>query len=83
MNRLDAATAHYFGEDPVQEMRDIGGGGGGDGFPDPVVNCSLCGLQLCLKKTSRGTWMVGCQGNQDCAAAILWLPNSVKEASVE
>ena len=62
MNRLDAATAHYFGEDPVQEMRDIGGGGGGDGFPDPVVNCSLCGLQLCLKKTSRGTLDGGMSG---------------------
>ena len=27
--------------------------------------------------------MVGCQGSQGCAAAPLWLPDSVKEASVE
>ena len=82
--RLDAATAHYMGEEPVQDAGDLGnGGGGGESFPEPVVQCSICSLQLCLRKTVTGKWMVSCQGYPNCQAAPLWFSSSVKEASVE
>ena len=71
-----------MGEEPVQEAGDVGNGGG-EAFPEPVVQCSVCSLELCLRRTSTGKWMVSCQGSPNCAAAPLWLPSYVKEASVE
>ena len=66
----------------MEEAGDLGNGLIGEGLPEPVVPCSICSLNLCLKKTNTGKWMVGCQGSPNCTAAPLWFPSSVKEASV-
>ena len=66
----------------MQEAGDLGNGGGGP-VVEPIVQCSRCSLELSLRRTSTGKWMVSCQGSPNCEAAPLWFPPSVKEASVE
>jgi DNA topoisomerase-3 len=53
---LDTATAHYLEEQPAG-----GAGAATEDGNEPVVQCAACGLQLALRRTATGKWMVSCQ----------------------
>merc|ERR1719300_285776 len=85
VNKLDMAAQHFLEENPSNQGD--GGQGGQNIFGmasnDPVVQCILCQSQLALKSKQSGGWMISCQGYPTCRTAPVWLPSSVKEASVD